>query len=159
MIRGKLKGFAYSLVVAYCNGLYSGASISLNASRSYLFHTRPGVAGEDLNLAVFEKGAGSLDFVKDLSFNPLSRPYYVLQANLYAKGALPRDPESDAWTGVFNYTIPWNPFDSECGYAKSLPIPTCSVCNGFCGAITSHVSLTTIRHALQERDGLNTLRS
>ena len=57
--------------------------------------------------------------------------------------------------------IPYKPAQTECGFAKSLPVPNCmeglggsGPCGGFCGAIASHVSLDTIKLALQESNEL-----
>lgn len=162
-IGDRLQGFAYGLVVAYCSELYAGASISLDGDKSYTFKTSPGsgLPGANLSLSVFsqQNGGPSEHYLERiLEFRPTSRPYYTVQQKLFGKGASQKQSSSDAWTGVFNYTIPWNPNSSECGYAKSLPIPACTglsqgslgQCQGFCGAIASHVSLDTMKEALQE---------
>eukprot|EP00435_Cladocopium_sp_Y103_P035985 s851_g9.t1 len=161
VIRDRLQGFAYSLVIAYCTGLYAGASITLDGNKSYTFKTRPpvlpGLPGPNLSLSVFSHESGESHLERTLEFQPTSRPYYLVQKELFEKGASQQQSSSDAWTGVFNYTIPWKPMTSECGYAKSLPIPFCnglsegvgSACDGFCGAIASHVSLETMKEALQ----------
>ena len=161
VIRDRLQGFAYSLVVTYCTGLYAGASITLDGNKSYTFKTRPpvlpGRPGANLSLSVFSQEGGVSRLERTLEFQPTSRPYYLVQKELFEKGASQQQSSSDAWTGVFNYTIPWKPMTSECGYAKSLPIPFCnglnegvdSACDGFCGAIASHVSLETMKEALQ----------
>ena len=154
VIRDRLQGFAYSLVTAYCTGLYAGASISLTGNVSYTFLTRPRVPpGRNVSLSVFSHQNGKSKLERSLDFQPTSRPYYVVQNQQFKKGASQQQSSSDAWTGVFNYTIPWHPNASECGYAKSLPIPFCpGLCDGFCGAIASHVSLETMKQALQAHD-------
>ena len=161
VIRDRLQGFAYSLVITYCTGLFAGASITLDGNKSYTFKTRPpklpGLPGANLSLSVFSQEGSESHLERTLEFQPTSRPYYLVQKQLFEKGASQQQSSSDAWTGVFNYTIPWKPMTSECGYAKSLPIPFCnglsegvgSACDGFCGAIASHVSLETMKEALQ----------
>ena len=131
---------------------------------SYTFASRPGPAQSDGNvsLTVFRYHNGERLLARTLDFRPTSRPYFVLQQQLFKKGADQHHDSSDAWTGVFNYTIPYKPAESECGFAKSLPIPNCleglggsgPVCGGFCGAIASHVSLDTIKLALQASNEL-----
>lgn len=157
VIRGPLRGFAYSLVVAYCNGLDAGSSILLNTTESnasYIFKTVPLLPGGKTVLQVFTKDkAGSQPhLVETLNFDSETRPFYLIQKNLSDHGANQQHSSSDAWTGVFNYTI-WNPLHGSCGFAKTLPIPTCQgACNGgLCGAIASHVSLVSIRRALEEQ--------
>lgn len=161
VIRDRLQGFAYSLVITYCTGLFAGASITLDGNKSYTFKTRPpmlpGLPGANLSLSVFSQEGSESHLERTLEFQPTSRPYYLVQKQLFEKGASQQQSSSDAWTGVFNYTIPWKPMTRECGYAKSLPIPFCnglsegvgSACDGFCGAIASHVSLETMKEALQ----------
>ncbi|CAK9100182.1 unnamed protein product [Durusdinium trenchii] len=132
VIRGPLRGFAYSLVVAYCNGL---------------------------DVFTKDKAGSQPHLVETLNFDSETRPFYLIQKNLSDHGANQQHSSSDAWTGVFNYTI-WNPLHGSCGFAKTLPIPTCQgACNGgFCGAIASHVSLVSIRRALEERVGIGVHR-
>ena len=158
VIRDRLQGYAYSLVVAYCTGLYAGASITLDVNESFTFATRPGPAlsAGNVSLAVFRCHKGDCLLARTLDFRPTSRPYFILQQQLFEKGANQQHTSSDAWTGVFNYTIPYKPAQTECGFAKSLPVPNCmeglggsGPCGGFCGAIASHVSLDTIKLALQ----------
>lgn len=163
VIRDRLQGYAYSLVVAYCTGLYAGASITLDVNESFTFATRPGPAlsAGNVSLAVFRCHKGDCLLARTLDFRPTSRPYFILQQQLFEKGANQQHTSSDAWTGVFNYTIPYKPAQTECGFAKSLPVPNCmeglggsGPCGGFCGAIASHVSLDTIKLALQESNEL-----
>ena len=154
VISGPLEGFAYSLVVAYCTGLDAGASITLDEDRvnkSYLFGTKPFLPGQKPVLQVFQKdtAGGGKQFIHNLELDAKTRPFYILQKEQYQKGANQQHASSDVWTGVFNYTQ-WHPLQGQCGFAKSLPIPSCLGCNGFCGAIGSHVSLVTIRRTLEE---------
>jgi len=148
---GQPSGLAYSLIVAYCTGLYSGAQVTEDPNRSYIFKMTPKVPAQSSHLMMYQMHDGGADPGWRVEFDPTSRPYYLMQKQLYESG-VPSTSSSHSWTGVFNFTVPWNPW-GECGFAKTLPIPSCTGCSGFCGTIMSYVNLGTVRQALQEQWG------